>query len=233
VVGLLNADRAWAGPITFDFTGSQGGATGEGSVGNVRTFTSGGVTVSVSGWSYTYDVAPGTDNALGQAALGRWSSGLGVCNVTETPCSSPDHQVDNVGIDDWVLFVFSAPVDITTVRIDPYGTFDRDVSYYVGNVSTPLSLTGVNYAGLTALGFSSVLYSSEATASDAYRDVSIAGGTVNALLLGGYRASDQDDYFKIRSLSADYRVPEPATAVMMLMGIAAIGARRRAQGRNA
>jgi hypothetical protein len=215
----FGAGSASAGPVLFDFTGSQGGSMGEGSVGNTRTFTSGGVTLNVTGWAYTYDINPGTDNALGKAAVGRWSTGLGVCNTTEMPCSSPSHQVDNVGIDDWALFVFSEAIDITSVRIDPYGNYDRDVSYYVGNVTTPLNLTGVTYAGLGALGFSAI-NNSEATASDGYRDVSIAGGYVNALLLGGYKASDQDDYFKIKSVSGQTRtqVPEPSTLLLMLVG---------------
>jgi hypothetical protein len=219
--------------VTFDFTGSQGGSMGEGSIGNTRTFTSGGITLSVTGWAYTYDLAGGTNNALGEAAVGRWSTGLGVCNVTEMPCSSPSHQVDNVGIDDWVLFTFSQAIDITSVRIDPYGYYDRDVTYWVGNVTTPLDLTGVQYSGLGALGFSGA-YSSSSTPSDSYRDVAIDQGPVyvNALLFGGYKGSDEDDYFKIRSLKGQTRVPEPSTLLLMLSGTCIVAASRsRRRGR--
>jgi hypothetical protein len=218
---IIGSGSASAAPVTFDFAGAQGGAMGEGTVGNTRTFTAGGITLNVTAWGYTYDIAPGTNNALGKASLGRWSTGLGSCNTTEMPCSSPSHQVDNVGVDDWVLFVFSEAIDITSVRIDPYGNYDRDVSYYVGNVSAPLNLTGVNYAGLGGLGFSS-LNNSESTASDAYRDVSIAGGYVNALLVGGYANSDQDDYFKIKSVAGQTRVPEPSTLLLLFVGAGAI-----------
>jgi hypothetical protein len=191
------------------------------------------VTLWVTAWGYTYG---SQNNALEKAAVGRWSTGLGVCNVTETPCSSPTHQVDNVGADDWMLFVFSTPVDITSVRIDPYGSYDRDVSYYGGTVSSiPLNLTGKNYSQLASLGFSPVQNDSS-TASDNYRDVSISGGYVNALLLGGYLGgSDQDDYFKVRSLSAatppppppppppPREVPEPGSVLTLLMGSGAFG----------
>jgi hypothetical protein len=203
---------------------------GEGTLGNTRVFSSGGVTVTASAWGYTYG---STDYALETAALGRWSTGLGSCNRTELPCGSPGHQVDNVGADDWVLFVFSTAVDITSVRIDPYGTYDRDVSYRVGNVSTPLNLTGVSYAGLTGVGFSNVYYSS-ATESSSYRDVPITGTPqyANALLVGGYYGgSDQDDYFKITSLSVTTRptttVPESSTILLLMLGGLGVLATRR------
>jgi hypothetical protein len=224
---------AAADPVTFSFTGSQGEATGTGSYGNTRTFTAGGVTMSATAWGYTYG---SSDTRFETAALGRWSTGLGSCNRSEgtgSNCSSPqEHQVDNVGADDWVLFVFSAPVDITSVRIDPYGNYDRDVSYWTGNVTGPLNLTGVSYAGLSALGFGSRVDSS-ASASDAPRDVAIppVGTFVNALLFGGQLNSDQDDFFKITSLSVNTRtnvpVPEPSTLILLCGGLAMVLARGR------
>ena len=67
------------------------------------------------------------------------SAGLGVCNRSEgSGCSSPQHQVDNnTGTArDWVLFKFSEAVDITTVRVDPTGAYDTDVTYWTANSST-------------------------------------------------------------------------------------------------
>jgi hypothetical protein len=220
---LVSAQSALAGPVTFSFTGAQGGPTGiPGAPGNVRTFTEGGITVSVSSWGYTFGAL---DDAFEKARLGRWTTGLGSCNAEEISCGDPNHQVDNVGADDWLLFLFSEPVDISSVRVDPHGIWDRDVSYYVGDVAIPFDLTGVNYAALGALGFGS-LFSDSSTVSGAFRDVSIAGGFANALLLGGYEG-ETDDYFKVRGLTA-VPVPEPGSLLLFLTGTAVFaGSRRR------
>lgn len=148
---------------------------------------------------------------------------MGTCNAEEVSCGDPNHQVDNAGADDYLLFLFSEPVDISSVRIDPHGVWDRDVSYYVGNVTGPFSLTGVGYAGLGALGFGP-LVSDLSSVSGAFRDVSIAGGYVNALLLGGYQG-ETDDYFKVRGLTA-VPVPEPGSLLLFLAGTAALAGSR-------
>jgi hypothetical protein len=192
-----------------------------GAPGNVRTFTAGSVTLSVTSWGLTGGVL---DDTLEAARLGRWTTGLGSCNAEEVPCGDPVHQIDNLGADDWLLFLFSEPVDISSVRIDPHGVFDRDVSYYVGNVTMPLDLTGVGYAGLGALGFGP-LFSDASTPSGAFRDVAVAGGFVNAMLLGGYQG-ETDDFFKVRGLSVA-TVPEPGSLLLLLTGATAIASRRR------
>jgi hypothetical protein len=225
---LVGAQPALADPLTFDFTGAQGGPRGmPAAPGNVRTFTAGGVTLSVSSWGYTFGAL---DDALETARLGRWSTGLGSCNAGEVPCSSPIHQVDNEGADDWLLFLFSEPVDISTVTADPHGVWDRDVSYYVGNVGSSLDLTGIGYAGLAALGFGP-LFLDASTPSGAARDVAIAGGLVNALLLGGY-PGETDDLFKVRGLSADtISVPEAGSLLLFLAGATTLVGSRLRRGR--
>ena len=225
VVGslFLGAQTASADTIIFDFTGAQGGALGEGSTGNTRTFTSGGITLTVTAWAYTFGAS---DNALAAAALGRYSTGLGVCNATED-CEDPQHQVDNIGAADWVLFQFSAPVDVTSVRIDPFDTWDRDVSYFLGTAGGPLNLTGITYAALGGLGFGGVQNDS-ASASNLFRDVSINGGLANAMLFGGFLGGDdEDDRFKITSLSATTAVPEPATMLLLVAGSGVLHRLRR------
>ncbi len=207
LAAVLYASTAAADPVTWSFTGSQGGSMGEGSYGNTRSFISDGVTVTASAWGYTYG---SSDSALESAALGRWSTGLGACNRSES-CGDPNHQVDNVGADDFVLFTFSEAVDITSIRIDPYGTHDRDVSYWIGSVSTPLNLNGVNYNGLDDRGFGNRIDQTYSTSTSAL-DVPITGGRVNAILFGArVESSGASDYFKITRLDCG-RHAETATA---------------------
>lgn len=196
---------AGAAPITWNFTGSGS----EGSIGNERTFTAGGITVTANAWSY------GT--SFQEARLGRWSTGVAVCGATET-CSNPAHQVDNVGQHEFVLLRFDAPVDPLSVRIDPYGTYDRDASYWVGNVNSSIDLTGKGYGDLGGLGFLA-RNDSNGTTSTSYRDVSISNPlSVNALLFGAkyLGASDGEDRFKITKMSGN-AVPVPGT--MLLFGL--------------
>lgn len=213
---LLGATHvAHADTITWNLTGS--GSLG--SDGNSRSFTSGGITVTATAWSY--------NGSFQDARLGQWSTGLGVCADGEGSCSTPDHQVDNAGTDDYVLFRFSAPVDPLTVRIDPYGTWDRDVSYFVGNVASSLDLENKQYSDLAGLGFSSI-FNSNGTASSNYRDVSISNPfAVNALLFGakylGENDSSYTDRFKITLMTGSTSVPEPSSMLLLALGMGVIG----------
>jgi len=192
--------------------------------GNVRTFTMNNLTVTATAWGYTRDVPPGQDNALEKAALGQWYTGLGVCDQSEGQewnCQIPAHQVDNLGPDNWVLFTFSENVNPTNIVIDPYGVWDRDVSYRVGNVTLPLDLTGKSYipeGDLAALGFTDWVEQASTPSDQAINIALNVNRPVNALLFGAKsnNAPDQTvDGFKITSLSA-IAVPEPK--VLSLLG---------------
>ena len=203
-IGINSA--AEANPITWDFTGSGS----EGTVGNERTFTAGGITVTANAWSY--------DSSFQEARLGQWSTGIAVCGVPET-CTNPYHQVDNVGEHEFVLLRFSSLIDPLTVRVDPYGTYDRDVSYWVGNVNPSINLLGKTFGDLGGLGFLSRI-DSDGTASSSFRDVSINNPfLVNALLIGAkyLGAGDGADRFKITLMSGNV-VPVPGTLLMFGLG---------------
>ncbi|MFD0895974.1 hypothetical protein KBB96_08510 [Luteolibacter ambystomatis] len=215
---------ASAQSLTWNLTGSAGILD----AGDKLIFTKNNVTVTADAWGYTRG---SSDNALEAAALGQWNVGMGVVSGTEDP-AGVDHQLDNEGPDEWVLFMFSTSVQVTGVTIDPYGVYDRDVTYWVGNVSSNLDLTGKTYADLAALGFGSEI-ASFSTASESARTVSITSpGGVNAILFGAKRGEftgDDIDRFKITAISATplTPVPEPACALLGSLGAFSLLFKRR------
>jgi hypothetical protein len=213
--------------LTWNLVGSAGSSS---TYGNSLTFTQSGVTVKATAWGYTYG---STDNALETAALGQWSLGLGVADKSEgANASSPAHQVDNVGPDNWVLFEFSKAVTGVSVRLQPSGTYDTDVSFMTAYNSNPLNLENVNYAALPALGFGAKI-DSNGSYTSGFRDVGITSATpFNKLLFGakvGEPTTSKDfDYFKITSVcgTPTNYVPEPATAGLLGLAAVAFGLRR-------
>jgi len=121
--------RARADAITFDLaaTGPGTGPAGAGAYGNTRYFdgSPGGVTLAARAYG----------NALGyfgDAALGLWSgNGLGVCFLEH--CQADKHQVDNAdAFDEWVLFLFSDPVNLLAIELNTTSGGDTDMEYYAG-----------------------------------------------------------------------------------------------------
>jgi hypothetical protein len=216
---LFTALPGQAGPISWLFdTGSSTTSTSFGTgYGNSWVFTANGISATATAWAVT-----GSNNTLQNAQIGRYDTGLGVCDRTEgLNCGSPAHQVDNSAQAEFILFQFSAAVDPLSVVVDPYGTYDRDVTYYVGDLADPLNLSGTALTGLSALGFTGTA-NSDSTASDSPRTVSLTSGFVKSLLIGSRTGSGADaavDRFKITSLSADMQTQTPEPTTFGLCGV--------------
>src|SRR5688572_23825491 len=167
-------------------------------------FTSGGVTVTATAWSYV--------SSFQQSSLGQWTNGLGVCNTNELPsCSSGQHQVDNEGgTRDYILFEFASAffTDPTEVRITTTDNSDLDASYWTGNFVNPGDrLQNDTYGNLAARGFGAETVSN---GNGSFRTVSLTSLNATALLFGADR-DDDNDAFKIYQLSLNTSMPPPST----------------------
>jgi hypothetical protein len=234
-VGLsafLVAMAANATTVSFDFTTSGGTVGGSSPFGDTRTYSNGIYSVTASSFSLPANLS----GNFVPAQLNQYGGlGLASCNTGEgANCGAPEHQVDNNGNFDFVLFKFNTIVDPLSIVINPYGTYDRDVTYYIGNSSTNLSTIGL--AGLGGAGFGARIDDDSSVSGNA-RTVLLGGGNGNELLisarLSGNGADNYADYFKIEGLSINtVATPEPAT--FALVGIALFGVglvRRRARER--
>jgi hypothetical protein len=223
---LLAMGSPIAAASTWDFAsgGNPYAATGN-SYGNRLTFTQGPEKLNVTAWS---DTARG--GRFGAAQIGGYSTGLGVCNrgersITRCIARGLDHQVDNVRQRDLVLFVFESPQAMQSLTIDPYGVWDRDVSFWVGSVSSGVSLSGVNFGTLASLGFGTRVDSLNSP-GDAPLTIGLGGLVGNALLVSaGYPSDGAADQFKIGSLLTSAPtavVPLPAAAWLFLSALGSI-----------
>lgn len=228
----LSGGLATAASVTFDFThhGSQGQSSGTGYGNNIR-FEEDGLSLKVKSYADT-----GSGNTLQSAEVYRWGTGLGSCNrkegsVKHRSCSGPAHQVDNVGSKDFTIFRFQEQVSFESITVDPYGRYDRDLSYWVGTLDKLGNLVGSSLNQLSSLGFGA----RQDTFSNPSSNPLTVGlsGVGNVLMVGasvvnGYTGNDR---FKISNLTVA-PVPLPAAAWFFLTGIAAlVWQRRRAQAK--
>ena len=119
-------------PGTFNF---RGNSARSGTPGNIRTFTAGGVTAKVSGFSRKY-----SDGSWSTSWLGLSSQGLGVTGSSEGSGSNNQYLVDNIGDSaNYALCEFSAPIVVSQAFLDSIYAGHSNMSVWIGTKSNPIA----------------------------------------------------------------------------------------------
>jgi hypothetical protein len=227
---LLLSATANHASTTYDFTNPGTSSTEIGSgFGNALDF---GNMVATS-WATTGD-PDGANSLINSAQILRFNTGLGSCNREEgAGCSNPQHQFDNYGDDDYVLFVFDQQVQFDNIVIDPFGKFDRDVSFWITDLtSLQTDLTGLDPASLdiTSALFGINTLDKNKKGSGAIT-IDLNNRIGNALLFAPRADAGNkkdNDAFKISSLEVTAVVPVPAAVWLFGSGlIGLVGLARR------
>jgi hypothetical protein len=231
-VGVLLATAPFAGATTVNFTT---GTSNDGTIGNSLCYSSTGTSTACNGSQFltitAWGVTGSNSTTFQAAALGNYAGtnlGLGVCNASEgVGCQSPNHEVDNSGHFDFVLFQFSSAISAASVTLNPVCDCDTDSTYYTGNLTS--SISGKTLAGLNAAGLTNV--QTRSGSFDQQQNFSLTGissSGANTILLGA-STSSSDDYFKIGSLtftpqpSTQSSVPEPGSLTSLGLGLGLLG----------
>jgi hypothetical protein len=227
------APLASATTVTANFTL---GSSSAGTMGNSLCYNSAGTSTACNGSQFltitAWGVTGGTggNTTLQQGALGLYAGtnlGLGVCNQSEgNNCSSPQHEVDNSGHLDFVLFKFNSAINSASVVLNPVCNCGyTDSTYYTATAAG--SISGLSLSQLSTAGFSAGV---NRTGGNSQQNFSLSGvGGTTAILLGAdvdpTAPHYGDDYFKIGSLTwtTPTGVPEPGSLTSLGLGLGLLG----------
>ena len=253
LAGCLACGMVNASTYTYDFTGAQASNnqyenSDPYSVAACSDGCSAGTLAGYDVTAYSFGNT-GSGGALQQGTLGQYSSlGLGVCDQNETTptgtsglgtgCSSPQHQVDNSGNVDYVLFEFATPVDLSSLALVQYANnlgqsganapsnVDVNFTYWTGTAGNTSFSNLIPTGGTTADDFSSggtnvTCAASVCDAQNTDYTETISGNDVTYLLVSA-QLGQTDDFFKISGIDATrFVAPEPAS--FGLLGLAFVG----------
>jgi N-acetylglutamate synthase-like GNAT family acetyltransferase len=179
--------------VTFDFSGSS---ALDGADGNIRTYTSGGLSVKASAWSRD------TSGNWTTAWLGAYGGGLGVTDSSEGDGSNNSHTVDNITRDNYVLFEFSESIVVDSAFLG-YVVEDSDLRIWIGTKTDPFNNHGtLNDAYLTSLGFTEVNETTLTTTRLA--DLNNGGISGNVLVIAANTGeATTEDKFKIEKVTVN------------------------------
>jgi len=194
------ASAANAGVITFDFSGSDG------SLGTTASFTSGGVTIDVTGYYWA------NFTTFGLANVYRLGGALGIDNPQDA-----DTAIDNSGSYDLLLIDLRSLFGPITVEFSGLGSDDDwRVGWDDGSDSASSASPAAFWASIDGL---------HTCGTNPY--------TVNTpsryLLVGGSALTSSNDEFYVTKLTIR-TVPEPGTLGLLgagLLGLGAVFRRRR------
>ena len=174
---------------TFDFAGS---GPSDGPDGNIRTFTSDGISVNASAFS-----DDGSD--WEEVYLGRYSSGLGVTDTSEGGGGSGQHRVDNMGERNYVLFEFSQQVVVDQARLESVGR-DSDISVWIGTIADAFN-THVTLSDAVLLGMDWDEQNNIGHGDSRWADFNAGEVAGNVLIVAASTVDKSpEDEFKIRAL---------------------------------
>ena len=174
---------------------TTGDSAGDGTDGNIRTFTSGSISVRTSAFAKR-----NSDGGWETAFLGAFSPGLGVTDQGEGNGDADRHKVDNIGNrKNYVLYEFNQDVVVDRVYLDSVGD-DSDITVWVGSATDPfINHLSLGDGALAHLGASED--NDTGVSGSRWADIN-ASQRVGNLLIVAASTSDAtpEDAFKIGAL---------------------------------